>query len=289
MKLADRTGATPRVIGGVGLVALVVTVLVLPEAPPEPEAAPEPTPAPVAAPLMEEGPAEDPLRLRESSRVRRLVPIYPGARFSPMGLLEANGNMMEMGVFDTTASTREVLDFYTREFGKRGRRVVEQPDDNGGGVVNYYDETLGVLVSVSAVRSGSGKAQRTLVFPTVVAAPEGMHLKAEAPASLPQPDGALTMLRVDDHSSGPSQGSSTVTQVAHGTPKQLVAFYLREFAARGYASLGKSTQADVEILEFEKEGERVSLTISPVQKEGPPESLVAVILEDPSKRKEQSP
>jgi hypothetical protein len=283
MKLLDKTGSGPKVAGVVGLVALVATILYMPEP------APEPTPAEPAPEVVEPEPApaqeDDPQRLKETSRVRRLVPVYPGATFTPMGLLEANGNKMEMGFFNVKATQREVLDFYLREFGKRGHRVAEQPAAGGGGAVNYYDDTLGVLVSVTVSKSGTEREPRTLVFPSVTAAPDGIFIKAQAPEKLPQPDGVMTVMRVDDHTQGPSENSTTVTQVAPGTPKVLKEYYRKEMTDRGFVVIGQQSASEVEMLDFERPGERVSFTISPLAKQGIAESLIAVVIEDTSKKK----
>ncbi|XXF80589.1 hypothetical protein P2318_12815 [Myxococcaceae bacterium GXIMD 01537] len=284
MKLLDRTGATPRTVGLVGLVLLVVTVLALPD--PEPEPAPAPEVAEQPAPEPQAPTASDPQRLRESSRVRRFVPVYPGSTFTPMGLLEANGNMMEMGYFETKASLREVLDFYNKEFGKRSSRVVEQLAPNGGGTVNYYDDALGALVAITATPRGGKGEPRIMVFPSITASPDGIFVKAQAPEELPRPDGLVTVMRVDDHTTGPTQGSSTLTQVARGTPTQLAAFYRQEMPARGYELQSKGSTATAETLEFIRPGERVSLSISSMASQsGDNESVITVVTESKPKSK----
>jgi hypothetical protein len=192
--------------------------------------------------------------------------------------------MMEMGFFEVKAYVREVLDFYTKEFGKRGH-VVEQPGANGDAALNYYDASMGLLVSVTVTPSGSAREPKTLVFPSVTAAPDGIFLKAKAVDRLPQPEGVVTVMRVDDKSTGPSEGSTTLTQVARGTPQQLSEYYRREMTARGYAAFEKRSQGTSEILGFERPGERVSMTLSPVAKDGAPESVVAVIVENTSDKK----
>jgi hypothetical protein len=268
----------------VGVVALVVTVLLLPESPPEPSPA---RPAPEQAPSPEALQAErdDPQRLRESSRVRRMVPVYPGSTFTPMGLLEANGNMMEMGFFEAKAPIDEVVDYYMREFGKRGYRVVQQPSDNGGATVNYYDATLGMLVAITATPKETGREPRTVVFPSVTAAPDGILLKAQVPDDLPKPEDLVTVMRVDDHSSGPAKGSTTMTQVARGSPAQLSAFYRKEMGTRGYTVVGSSSSTRVEVLDFERPGQRVSITISPLSGDNHPESVISTVVENHPNRK----
>jgi len=268
----------------VGVVALVATVLLLPESPPEPPPAPpasEEFPSPDA---LQAG--QDPQRLQESSRVRRMVPVYPGSTFTPMGLLEANGNKMEMGFFEAKAPITEVVDFYMREFGKRGHRVVQQPADNGGATVNYYDPTLGMLVAITATPKDTGRGEpRTVVFPSVTAAPDGILLKAQVPEGLPSPEGLVNVMRVDDHSSGPAKGSTTMTQVAQGTPALLAAFYRREMGTRGYTVVGSSSSTRVEVLDFERPGKRVSITISPLSDETNTESVISTVVENRPNRK----
>lgn len=285
MKLLDATGRVPRMVGLIG-VGLLVALALMPEAreEPAPSASAE---AAAPAPEMPEPPADDPMMLRESSRLRRLIPVYPGARLVPMGLMEANGNKMEMGYFQVKATAREVLDFYNKEFGTRGRRVVEQLDGTGGGLVNYYDSTLGSLVAVTAKPHVTGPEPVTLVFPSITAVPNGVLLKAEDPQNLPKPSGLVTLMRVDDHTRGPSEGSSTLTQIATGTPKELGAYYRQEMVARGYAVAESRTQEGVELIDFVKEGDRVQMTISPLNPSGTKvESVIAIVIEDATKRKE---
>lgn len=281
MKLSDKTGQVPRTLGLVGVLVLVATVMWLPEAPPEPEAEPgSAAPAGAMAGGFPEAPPEPPpLPESAAARLRRHIPPFPGARLVPMGQLNANGNLMEMGYFEVKGSAREVLDFYLQTFEQRGRRVVEQPDGAGGGAVSYYDEKMGALVTVNVMAGGTPSQPRARAFPAIVEAPEGIHLKAEAPQVLPQPAGLVTVLRVDDQNHGPAEGSSTLTQIAQGSPRQLADYYRREMAVRGYASVGGSSSEDVEMLDFVGHGQRVSLTLSAMHKEGTPESVIAVVLE----------
>jgi hypothetical protein len=251
----------------------------MPEAPPEPELARAQEPAGVFPRELPE-PEPPPLPASAAARLRRHIPLFPGARLVPMGQLQANGNPMEMGFFDVKASAREVLDFYIQQFEQRGRHVVEQPDGSGGGAVNYYDEKLGALVTVNVMAGGTEVAPRARVFPAIVEAPEGVFLKAEPPQVLPQPTGLVTVLRVDDQNQGPAQGSSTLTQIAQGSPQELAGFYRKEMAVRGYSAVGGRSSEDVEVLDFERRGERVSLTLSAMsKKEGTPESVIAVVME----------
>jgi hypothetical protein len=285
MKLSDKTGKVQRVLGLVSVLALIATVMWMPEAPPEPEVeAPAPAPPP-----RQELPEPPPPRPAGSvDRLRRLIPVFPGAQLVPMGQLEANGNPMEMGFFEVKTSAREVLDFYIQQFEQRGRHVVEQPDGAGGGAVNYYDEKLGALVTVNVMAGGTQVAPRARVFPAIVEAPEGIHLKAEPPSMLPQPSGLVTVLRVDDQNPGPAKDSSTLTQIAQGSPRELAGFYRQEMAVRGYSAVGARSDKDVEELDFERQGERVSLTLSAMRtKEGSPETIIAVVME--KKQKEVGP
>jgi hypothetical protein len=233
-------------------------------------------------------PAPPPALPPGKSRVDKLFPVYPGARFSSMGKLEANGNPMEMSYFHTSSPAGEVLEFYRQEFRKRGYHVVTEPDGDGGGAVNYYDPVMGALISVTAVGMGSGREARTMVFPSIVEAPQGVHLAASAPESLPQPPGAVTVLRVDDQNAGRSEGSATVTQVAHGTPQMVADFYRKEMAARGFAQSEGRTSKGVEMLDFDRAGEHVSLSVSPVNKEGLPQSLVTLVMERAPQVKEST-
>jgi hypothetical protein len=280
--LTDRTGALTRAVALGGLLLLVATAATLREPPPAPPAA-EP------APLPQDLPPVPPVPQAGSGRVQRLFPAYPKATVIPMGRLEANGNPMEMAYFETQSPAPEVLEFYAREFRRRGHRVVTQPDGAGGGAVNYYDSTRGALISVTAIGAGD-KPPRTLVFPSIVDAPEGIHLRSNVPASLPRAPGAMTVMRIDDRNPGPSEGNITVTEVASGTPSMLADFYLAQFRERGFSQVESRSQAHgVEVRDFERPGERVSLSISPVAKDGLPESLVTAVLEQTAPTQEHRP
>ncbi|MCY1017181.1 hypothetical protein [Pyxidicoccus sp. MSG2] len=277
----DRTGTLTRVVGLGGLLLLVATAATLREPPPEPTAKPPPSP--------QDLPPVQPVPQVGSGRMQRIFPEYPKATVIPMGRLEANGNPMEMAYFETPGSAPEVLEFYAREFRRRGHRVVNQPDGAGGGAVNYYDATRGALISVTAIGVG-GKQPRTLVFPSIVDAPQGVHLKSSVPDSLPRPPGAVTVLRVDDSNPGPAEGSTTVTEVATGTPRMLADFYLEQLRGRGFSQVeSRSGAQGVESRDFERPGERISLSISPVSKDGVPESFVTVVLERTTPTEEHRP
>jgi hypothetical protein len=283
MKLSDRTGQVPRALGLVSVLVLVATVMWLPEAPPGPESGSGAPAGAVAGGFPEAAPEPPPLPESAAERLRRHIPLFPGARLVPMGQLNANGNRMEMGYFEVKVSAREVLDFYFQVFSQRGHRVVEQPDGAGGGAVNYYDEKMGALVTVNVMAGGTESQPRARAFPAIVEAPDGIHLKAEPPQVLPQPAGLVTVLRVDDQNKGPAEGSSTLTQIAQGTPRQLADYYRKEMAVRGYSSVGGSSSEEVEMLDFVGHGQRVSLTLSAMNKEGAPESVIAVVMEKEQK------
>ncbi|NVJ26840.1 MULTISPECIES: hypothetical protein [Myxococcus] len=269
-RLKDRTGGLIRVfgVGGLGLLlALAVTLREPP--PPLPEA--EPTPEPPVAPPSVARPM--------TARFQGAFPSYPQSTTIPMGRMEANGNPMEMAYFETTSPPGEVLEFYAREFRRRGHRTNHKADGPNAGAVSYYDARLGALVSVTAVGAGD-KKDRTQVFPSIVETPEGVHLQARVPEALPRAPGATTVLRVDDLNPGPSEGSITVTEIAQGTPGTLAEFYRRELGQRGFTQVeARSARHGVEVLGFTRPGERLSLSLSPVQKDGLPETLATVVLE----------
>ncbi|HZH13032.1 MAG TPA: hypothetical protein VE057_01580 [Archangium sp.] len=283
MRLSDRTGQVPRALGLVSVLVLVATVMWLPEAPPEPESESGAPAGALAGGFPEAAPEPPPLPESAAERLRRHIPLFPGARLVPMGQLNANGNRMEMGYFEVKVSAREVMDFYFQAFSQRGHRVVEQPDGSGGGAVNYYDEKMGALVTVNVMAGGTESQPRARAFPAIVEAPDGIHLKAEPPQVLPQPAGLVTVLRVDDQNKGPAEGSSTLTQIAQGSPRQLADYYRKEMAVRGYSAVGGSSSEEVEMLDFVGHGQRVSLTLSAMNKEGTPESVIAVVMEKEQK------
>lgn len=268
-RIKDRTGGLTRVLGLGGLGLLLALAVTLREPPPAPVA--EPTPEPLVAPP----PAARPM----TARFQGAFPTYPLSTVIPMGRMQANGNPMEMAYFETTSSPGEVLEFYAREFRRRGHRTNHKADGPNAGAVSYYDAGLGALVSVTAV-GAEDKKPRTQVFPSIVETPEGIHLQARVPEALPRAPGATTVLRVDDLNPGPSEGSITVTEVAHGTPGTLAEFYRRELGQRGFTQVeARSARHGVEWLGFTRPGERLSLSLSPVQKDGLPETIATVVLE----------
>ncbi|RKG79294.1 hypothetical protein D7W79_10635 [Corallococcus exercitus] len=273
--LSDHTGALTRWLGLGGLLALVATAVVLKDPPAPSRELPAKPPSqpeialPPAPPFPDAG----------VGRLMRIMPSFPGVTMVPMGRMMTNGSPMEMGYFETDHPPGEVLEYYAREFRLRGRNIVTQDDGSGGGSVNYYDDRIGALVAVTTLRVG-GATTRTLVFPSLVEAPEGVHLQGTPPESLPQPPGVVTVLRLDEGSgAGGSAGSTTLTQVAHGTPAMLAEFYRSQLPSRGYMPSGGHLARGVELLEFERPGERLSLTLSPIDKDGPPESLITFVLE----------
>ncbi|NTX51480.1 hypothetical protein [Myxococcus sp. CA039A] len=272
-RLTDRTGALTRVIGLGGVLLVVATAATLREPPPEPP--PRPKPPTTTGALVSAPPNAQPM----TKRFQGLLPAYPRAKAIPMGRLEANGNPMEMAYFETTDSAGEVMEFYAREFRRQGHRTATEPDGAGGGAISYYDAKRGALVSVTTVGIG-GKPPRTQVFPSIIDAPEGMHLKAVVPASLPRPPGATTMLRLEDRNKGPTEGNTTITEVAQGTPVGLASFYQQQFEQRGYVQKDARSEAEgVQLLDFQKPGERISLSLSPMGGPESGETLVTVVLE----------
>lgn len=282
-RLTDRTGAVTRVMGVGGVLLLVATAATLREPPPEPPTPPEPPRA--ASTFIAPPPNAEPM----TKRFLGLIPVYPRAKTIPMGRLEANGNPMEMAYFETTDTPGAVMEFYAREFHRQGHRTATEPDGAGGGAISYYDAKRGALIAVTTVGIG-GNPPRTQVFPSIIDTPEGMHLKAEAPGALPRAPGATTMMRIEDRNPGPTLGNTTVTEVARGTPASLATFYRQQFEQRGYAQKDARTEPQrVELLDFQKPGERISLSLSPMTHSESPETLVTVVIEYVEAAQERRP
>ncbi|MCP3058877.1 hypothetical protein LXT21_08845 [Myxococcus sp. K38C18041901] len=276
--LRDRTGTVTRVLGLGGVLLVVATAATLREPPAEPP----PPPEPPATPLLTPPASAEPM----TKRFLGLLPAYPRAKVIPMGKLEANGNPMEMAVFETGDSPGAVMEFYAREFRRQGHRTAVEPDGAGGGAISYYDAKRGSLVSVTAVGMG-GTPPRTQVFPSIIDAPEGMHLQAQPLPALPRAPGAMTMMRIEDRNRGPTQGNTTITELAQGTPGALAAFYRTQLEQRGYVQKDARTgAAGVELLDFQKPGETLSLSLSPMGTSESPQTLVTAVLELIDSRKE---
>ncbi|TQF15319.1 hypothetical protein FJV41_14220 [Myxococcus llanfairpwllgwyngyllgogerychwyrndrobwllllantysiliogogogochensis] len=282
-ELSDRTGARTRILGLGSVLLLVVTAAALREPPEAPPEAPPSTPAP--RPFITVPAHPKPL----TSRFDGLFPPYPRARAIPMGRMEANGNPLEMAYFETPDPAGDVLEFYAREFRKRGHRIATEADGAGGGAISYYDAKRGALVAVTTV-GVPGPEPRTQVFPSIVEAPEGIHLQARAPEFLPRPPGAQTMLRVDERNPDTTEASTTITEVAQGTPDVVAGFYRKQLEALGYASKQTPPSSHgVELLDYQKPGQRLSLSLSPVGKKGSPTTLVTLVLERTAATQESRP
>ncbi|MGI5862754.1 MAG: hypothetical protein ACOX6T_11950 [Myxococcales bacterium] len=212
------------------------------------------------------------------SRLGDVFPDYPGAPRTPMGMLDANGNAMEMAFFETRDSPGEVLAFYGRTFEARGHSV-EYVGEEEGGTVSYYDSSLGQLVSIHAMLSGDPSKRRTLAFPSIVDTPDGVSLSAAPIESLPRPEGATAVLRLDDRSMDRSGGARTMTQIAPGSPTEVASFYREALPSHGFALASSQSESETQVLEFSGSARRVSIAISPLQTEGKPESVVAIIME----------
>ncbi len=259
-KLAERTGAGRRLLGFGALMAVVAAAALDASAPPARAA------------------GEAQLDSLRRSRLGEVFPAYPGTTQIPMGMLDANENAMEMAFFETRDPPGEVLAFFGRAFEARGQHV-EYVGEDEGGTVSYYDSSLGQLVSLHVMLSGDPNSRRTLVFPSIVDAPDGVSLSAAPIEALPTPEGASAVLRLDDRSMGRTGGARTMTQIAPGSPAELAAFYRETLPERGFALSSTRTEAETQVLEFGGELGNLSLTISPLATEGKPESVIAIIME----------
>ncbi|MBI5545452.1 MAG: hypothetical protein HY901_16320 [Deltaproteobacteria bacterium] len=261
----DRTGAMARWIGLGAVVVLAVASLV------EPTAA---TPT---------GPALD--GLRRADRFQSRYPAFRGAQPTPMGVFDANGASMEISFFRVEAAASVVLDFYAGELA-RGNRHVDRQENERQGTVSCFDETVGALVAVH-VFSASSRAHDTLVFTSVVDGPEGLQLSMEPPADLPHPEGAVTALRIDEARGG--RASSTVTQVVQGPTGEVAAAYRSQLMSGGWKPVEERTTRDIQMLEFARGAEHLSLSVSPLATTGTPESAVTLIRETRARPVETRP
>ena len=250
--LKDRTDGRLRLIGLGALLTLATAAAVLSSE----------APKAVAATGGEAGDPADPLGLRRSDRFPQRFGGYPGAELTPMGRLSANGNPMEMHFFRTPDPAAEVLRFYARKFRATNHHVDHQGDQYNG-MVSYYDEAVGDLVAVHALTfpgAGGGKdpGTQTMVFPTIVQVPEGVHISGEAPPNLPRLENSVVLGRVEDLNAGRAAGSQSVTEIAHGKPEVVLANYAKEMQSRGYRVVASAQQA----ADFEGQGQRVSVLVS---------------------------
>ena len=233
-------------------------------------------------------PAEDPSAPLHEAReeLRSLIPDYPGAVTIPMGRLEANGNAVNLVAFHTADTPEQVAAWYAAQFRRTGRTVRTQEDTQGSGLsVSYYHSERGLMVGVAATPLPSGKGRRggTLGLPSLTRVQDGVLLRAEAPRGFPTVPEAVTVMRLDDATGGPTQGSQTLVNLAPGTPREVAEGYLKAFAAQGYETVSQAPRDGTEVLEFKRGAESVRMTVSAAgQKEGAPaEALVTVIREQP--------
>lgn len=253
--IKDRTWAWTRWVGLGALVLLAVSSAA----------------APTAATAL--GPGHD--GVRRADRFGTRFRPFRGAQPIPMGLFDANGASMELSVFHVAAPAAEVLGHYARQFAE-GDRHVERRLGEAQGTVSFYDETIGALIAVHAFeRSGAGP-RATLVFTSLVEGAEGLQLSAQAPADLPRVEGAVTTLQVA--APGDARGpSTTVTQVVPGESGQVAAEYRAQLLSGGWRPVEERTLKGVQLIDLEREGGRMSLAVSPMEKDGAAESLVTIV------------
>ncbi|MEN9799191.1 MAG: hypothetical protein RL653_2887 [Pseudomonadota bacterium] len=268
-------------LGGLGVLSLVAWATVASEPPLQDAAAAAP-----AADLGALPPAEDPAAAYRAARdeLVALVPEYPGAVSVPMGRLEANGNAVNLMAFHTADSPGQVASWYAARFRAAGHAVRTQPDPQGTGLsVTYYDSQKGWMVGVAATPLPAKKGQRntTLGLPSVTRVAEGVLLRAEAPRDFPAVRDAVTVLRLDDATGGPTHGSQTLVNLAPGAPRAVAEGYLASLSATGYETVSQQAREGTELLEFKRGAEKVRMTVSAVARaEGATaESLVTVIRE----------
>jgi hypothetical protein len=239
------------------------------------EPGPEPAAPPAAAVEAEQARGE----------VHALVPEYPRSVSIPIGHLEANGNPVTLVAFHTEDTPAEVAAWYTAVFRREGRRVRTQPDPQGSGLsVTFYDAARGVLVGVAALPLPRAKGQKplTLGLPSVTKVEEGVQLRPEAPSDFPTAKDALTVLRLDDQTPGPTQGSQTLVNMVPGKPRAVAEQYLQSLAEQGYDVVSQAAREGTEVLEFKGPRETVRMTVSRAgggEAAASPESMVTIIRE----------
>lgn len=254
-KMVDRSGSRLRMAGAGALLAVTVAAAVIPDS----------TPARAST----EAESNDPLALRRSDAFRLRFPDYPGAVYTPMGRLEMNGNPTELHTFRSPDSIGRVVNHYARAFSRTGRHVAVDGDETAA-TVSYYDESMGELIAVHAIKQGDG----TLAFPSIMDASNGLRIAPELPEQLPLAEGAVTVSRVDDHTPGPSAMSSSIAQMLPGTPEEAAVVMEKAMVERGYRSAGDSRGSA-----FVKQGEKVTVSYIPVDKPDGAETAVFILLE----------
>jgi hypothetical protein len=256
-RLVDRTGLFSRLMGLGALLLLAVAASVDPSS--------TPTASAVALPA------------RPPARFADQFPAYPGTRFIPMGVIDANGTPFELSVATSEATPSQVVEFFGREFQKAG----SHPDFEGGAeeaTVSYYDSATGALVSVHALPTVAGGKKATLIVSSIAEGPDRLKLSTETPTSLPTKDGTVTVMRLDERTL--SSGTSTITQIVPGTPAEVAETWRAQVRDLGWSVVESRTgENKVQMLHLVREGERAMVTISPMVKEGEPESVVATVME----------
>jgi hypothetical protein len=158
------------------------------------------------------------------------LPAYPGSRPAPLASdVRTQAMPTAIAWFSTPDSVDDVLDWYENTLNEGGIAAFAHRFGPSTGYVAYHRRATDAMHVVAVMRQGS----ETLVFPALTQAGNLAQARAEVPAGIPHPGAALHTSVVDVIDGGVKM--TTVTGIVElASLAELVAFYQRELAARGW-------------------------------------------------------
>jgi hypothetical protein len=182
--------------------------------------------------------------------------VYRGKRLEPMGSQTIiNGAKMEIATLTVQDPPQVVEKTYYETFERMGFRPIigDVPKAPRLRYLSFRPTGSKKLKTVTLVPNGSG----TIILASVGNPEELLVKKPELPGKLPVPPNAQASSAIQQMEGG-AAANSALFLVRDSSPEQVLEFYRRELAQRGFSSVPNSLQQDSE--SFEKGGMLVSIS-----------------------------
>ena len=205
-----------------------------------------------------------------------LMPRYPRASEFPMGERhEVGEGELRMSYFSTSDAPLRVARYYRTIWEQEGLAVHESVTPSGG-VVGTFDPRIGAARSVTILTAQG----RTWAFPAVVERP----LAAVESGDLGERDGLPVFpgsSRGLTHRSTEGDDRILVSTYSNeGGLGENLAFYRRELLGSGWRAVPSREFEELEghrVLEFQREGEGLTINLTPVGEEGDQVVVCAIL------------